>query len=738
MNKFGDKMRVWKIASRWSNTGIKESSILDIFRKYGIVFAGRDTANIKAKVSIGDLIAISDGLKIVSVAKVISLPLPITSFEIQEDDKKRFEYEDWVVCLRADIHNLNCEDIFTITRGRTFQAMNKESTIVEKLYNDQLSTNTKFQIKSYTYNLFDTDSNTKCLIQKNLKYLVPVYQRPHSWNEAQIETFLNDIFISFWGTEKKSLSESIFIGTMQLSEKKCPEKDNYYQEIIDGQQRITTLTLLIKLLNEKYKDNKKLSHFNFKWIDSDVNRGQQSKNLKEVLLNNNLDNELNKYAENYKLLQKYFEQNISFDEDEGEKRFNENDFITHLLTNLYFVVIETKAGLSKTLQIFNVINTTGLDLNNTDIFKIRLYEYLSNNGDNKEVFENIDKLYEKIDIYNMDAGNKVINMNGILGIYKSFLISKYGLNMTLWRMATSTFFEQLFDTLLNIKQWNGFSSLKDKKNILKIEDIDKIIDIRYKWQKKHYGKGEGFDDFNTMLSLRLFWWSRYSGYWNLAFLYLLKDDATDEKYNQLIQELSRLYVSYTFMYQKQVNEIHKLTHSLFQELVKDDKNIDEIINQIKERYLSQKEKIKNIISGDIFWNPKIKNMLTRMSAAIDENKAKKTIKEIEKLIFIDEKIDIEHIQSANDKDKGKRELIKKEWYNVLNSIGNLMILEYSINRSIGNNSFSEKIESYKDSKFSIVKNFSTLFPSWGLDYAKQRKENEIIKIINFLYPMEGK
>jgi len=116
----------------------------------------------------------------------------------------------------------------------------------------------------------------------------------------------------------------------------------------------------------------------------------------------------------------------------------------------------------------------------------------------------------------------------------------------------------------------------------------------------------------------------------------------------------------------------------------------------------------------------------------------KTIKEIEKLIFIDEKIDIEHIQSANDEDKGNRDLIKKEWQDVLNSIGNLMILEYNINRSIGNNSFSKKIKSYKKSNFSIVKNFPTLFPSWGLDYAKQRKEKEIIKIINFLYPMEGK
>lgn len=42
-------MNVWKIASRWSYTGTKESSILDIFRKYGIVFAGKKTEKIILK-----------------------------------------------------------------------------------------------------------------------------------------------------------------------------------------------------------------------------------------------------------------------------------------------------------------------------------------------------------------------------------------------------------------------------------------------------------------------------------------------------------------------------------------------------------------------------------------------------------------------------------------------------------------------------------------------------------------
>jgi len=593
-----------------------------------------------------------------------------------------------------------------------------------------------FEINAYTYKLLDSDGDNKSLFQKDIKYIIPVYQRPYSWTETQIETFINDIFISYWGVDKKSNKESLFIGTMQLSEKKYSTENSYYQEVIDGQQRITTLTLFLKVLSEKYQDNEKLKSFDFKWIDTDVNRGQQSEALKEVLFDNKFDNELNIYAINYNLLKKYFEVKILADSEEEEYKFDKDDFITHLLTNLYFVVIETKAGLSKTLQIFNTINTTGLDLNNADIFKIRLYEYLSNTGDSKEVFANIDKLYEKIDVNNANAGQKITDMNGILSIYKSYLISKYKLNITLWRMATSTFFEQLFDSLLNIKQWNGFSELRKVDNPLKIKDIDKIIDVRYHWEDKYYGENGNFDDFNTMLSLRLLWWSRYSNYWNLPFLYLLREDAESEKYNQFIQELSRLYISYTLMYQKQINEIHSFTKNIFCELVTNNKSIDDLISEIKKKYLGEKDKIREVIEGDIFWNSKIKNILTRMSASIEENNGSKSIKEIEKMIF-DTKIDIEHIKSRNDY-SFKNVHIKEAWTTTINTIGNLIILEYSINRSISNNTFAKKVEFYKKSKFSIVKNIAKHFLSWELEHAKQRKKNEIDKIIKFIYPDDNK
>ena len=728
-------MSVWKIASRWSKSGTKKSSVLDLFRKYNIVFAGKKTEKIKNSVKIGDTVAISDGIKVVAVAKVISIPAPITDIaDIQYEDKKRFDYDDWVIAFRVEIYNLSQDEIFKTKMG-TFHGMGKYSEKVKELYNKRSLDNTKFEINTYTYNIIDRNLQKRSLINQNQQYVIPVYQRPYSWEESQIEVFLNDIFITFWGSDKTSQKESMFIGTMQLSDKKFADNGKSYQEVIDGQQRITTITLLLKFLQNRYPNNNKLMKLTFDWLDSNVSRGQQSAYLKDVILNNNLDNELNTFAQNYKHIKTYFELNINNDEDENIE-FIEDDFICHLLESIYFVVIETRAGLSKTLQIFKAINTAGLDLNSTDVFKIRLYEYLSKDSDKNDVFESIDKLYQKIDINNIKftgnkSNNKVINMARILTIYKYYLISKYDLNKTLWKMGTGTFFERLFDTILDIKQWAGFSDLKQYNNILNVETIDKIIEIRYSWHDKHYGMNGSFDDFNSMLSLRLLWWSRYSRYWIIPFLYLMRDDATMDKYNELIQAISRLYISYSLLYQKQTNEIHGFTQKNIAANLVQDIDIDIIIKDICDKYLSRQNDTKKVINGNIFSNPKIKNILMRMSASLDENENGHTVKDIERKIFTT-KIDIEHIKSRNDGDFKGNQQNHNLWKDILNTVGNLVVLEYSINRSIGNKPFLDKTKQYTESTFISVQQLSQK-NKWELSDAEIRKQTEIVKIENFIY-----
>jgi hypothetical protein len=110
---------IWKIASRWSYDGNKNSSIIDIFRKYNIVFAGRKQYDIKRSVKPNDIIALSDGTTVVSVGKITDIPKPITEFNFDELDRNsgRFNYEEWVIGFKVNLYDLKSEDWFKYNRG---------------------------------------------------------------------------------------------------------------------------------------------------------------------------------------------------------------------------------------------------------------------------------------------------------------------------------------------------------------------------------------------------------------------------------------------------------------------------------------------------------------------------------------------------------------------------------------------------------------------------------------------
>ena len=117
---------IWKIASRWSDDGNRNSSIIDIFRKYNIVFAGRKQDDIKRLVKPNDIIALSDGTTVVSVGKVTDIPKPITEFNFDELDRNsgRFNYNDRVIGFKVNLYDLKSEDWFKYNRG-TFHGINE-------------------------------------------------------------------------------------------------------------------------------------------------------------------------------------------------------------------------------------------------------------------------------------------------------------------------------------------------------------------------------------------------------------------------------------------------------------------------------------------------------------------------------------------------------------------------------------------------------------------------------------
>lgn len=73
---------------------------------------------------------------------------------------------------------------------------------------------------------------------------IPNYQRPYTWSSNSAATLFSDIYMAC-----KNKLQEYRIGTIILHK----DKDSY--NIVDGQQRITTLALLLYLLDKNFKDN---------------------------------------------------------------------------------------------------------------------------------------------------------------------------------------------------------------------------------------------------------------------------------------------------------------------------------------------------------------------------------------------------------------------------------------------------------------------------------------------------
>lgn len=590
-----------------------------------------------------------------------------------------------------------------------------------------------FSISAKTCTLkYNNQEKGGTILGEQIKYVVPIYQRPYSWSSEQIKKFISDIFVSYRSSEGEIIEEPMFIGTMQLSEIKIKD-NNQVQDIIDGQQRLTTFLLLIKVLQLKLTNLKEIQDISLNWLSTNVSSGVQQKYLSDFInIQNGQIHEktLNPYINNALII-------IQILNDETVNVENDFDFIRffkYILSNVYFVVIETKAGLSKTLQIFNAINTTGLDLNGGDIFKIRMYEYMRDNkkADENTAFEGISNLYKQIDNKNLQAGRTVVNITGVLHIYQYILISKYNLPTTLYGLSSDTFFERLFDTLLNVNQWEHF-----KNNIreleLSISDINRIIEVRYYWEELEYPTEED----NCLIYL--LWWSRYNRYEVLIYVFLYRfkgEEELEKKLYTFVSQLSKLFTIYSIRFQKAVNEVHSFVYSLTKEITNN--SYDEVLNKINAKIGKLDNHkgwydLEDTLNGDITYSYKVKNIICRLSAMLEE---KHKLKDKERKIvgkLFESTIDIEHIQAYNDKNIEERKLIWDTWKHEINSIGNLVVFNSHKNKSNQNKTYEQKNQSYRDSEYKIVQNIVNNYGTWDLKKSIERRKLEVKKIIDYLF-----
>ena len=727
---------VWKIGSRWGYPG---TSILDVFLSYNCVFFNTDeTSKIGDYMSVknGDLFIIADGETPVAIAKALD------SFKKYEEsgllftsqDKDEYIYEKVLLC-KVSIILLEKEE------RKTWGFMNQnrfcayrphdlaQRELVFKYWEEHQSKNEHgvFDIVCGTYSLLENTKDKPAILTQYRQYQIPIYQRPYSWGENNLRRLIEDL------RDAVKNGEPVFMGTMQLSEPIPLDpygKKNAY-DIIDGQQRISSFIILLGLLG--------ILPDYVKRIRTLVNRGKAQDDL-DVFWKT-LDNwtEFKRLQQDY-IHNTYLRNAVTVDIllnemfDGNEENPSRDELRVFLKEKILFVVIETHASLSKTLKIFNTINTAGLDLGAEDLFKIRFYEYLKLCGESDEVFNRISDIYARVAQGKKEQRLGTPNMEDLLSTYQRVLVVKYDLPVEAFNMGYERFYDQLFDTLLNVREWPQFKKTKEDKSGFKmsVDDLSRLMDC-FETNGEILSNNWDYRIINCFL-----WETRYGGtIWNYNVIALFLKAINKDQLHEYTTLLFKLLCPPSLYYAKSIYAIRSL---LIDELKKEAKNenykgVETLLGCFKTwaAYGTNMETmLQQSFENQIAFYPKWKYLICRLIEYLKSSNK-------DEMLFrrLWSSIDIEHIQCFTDEKDADG--IQKEWGEELNRLGNLVLLESSINRSI-NNRTEAKPAGYHESHFESVKELEKQVgidangqSKWKKDDAINRRKNNTTLLTNYIF-----
>ncbi len=234
---------------------------------------------------------------------------------------------------------------------------------------------------------------------KKADFLIPDYQRPYAWSEKECVTLWDDLFsFSFPDNDCDAFdtNDEYFLGPIVTF-----KNENNKQEIIDGQQRLTTLMLLLRAFYDKYgsiqnerarKTARSIEQCLWKTdefgdpdksqlkINSEVATDLDREEFLNILKTGNAEGMKSRYAVNYRLFQFKIVEFLN----------NYPDFFSYypirILNNCILLPIEAESQ-DTALRIFSTLNDRGLPLSDADIFKAQFYKYYKGIGEKNSFIE---------------------------------------------------------------------------------------------------------------------------------------------------------------------------------------------------------------------------------------------------------------------------------------------------------------------------------------------------------------
>lgn len=535
-------------------------------------------------------------------------------------------------------------------------------------------------------------------------FVIPEYQRPYSWTNEQIDTLFRDIWeftSNDGGTENDG---TYFLGSIVSYENEDGE-----QEIIDGQQRITSLFLLLRAIYTKLTvtDEKSPEAINFIskiepliWrtnkltgkvdyasilLTSKVISDSENEILKNILETGIIkDKAQDRYSLNYKQLSALLE------EKSKENALMIYQFIYALLNQVIILPI-TADTQDTALTIFSTLNDRGLPLSDADIFKAKIYNNLSEK--NKEEFIEEWKELE-------EESSKISESIQQLFYYYMFYLraleeDRKTTTPGLRKYYSNNKFEKLLkvDIMENLKKiltlWEVIANkvaLEDEKWSQNIE-ILKVLDILSSYPNE-------------------FW--KYP----VVIYYLMYKDIECFEERFLIF-LRKLYVELLKKYVESptLNAVKSNILKLNVEIVNSSKPVFDFKSLDEEEI---REKIKTPHSKAI------RMILKTLAYEIQDE-------------LLPEKWEIEHILPVkweNSYDLRENEEVARE---KIEHLGNKTPFEKKLNIIATNNYFAKKKDYYVKSNIQMTKEIGNLkVDKWGLDQIVERDIRMTDKIIEIL------
>ena len=540
------------------------------------------------------------------------------------------------------------------------------------------------------------ESLKKVLCDDERFYQIPDYQRPYSWDKDNVSDLISDLVTSYIN----NIEENYFCGSLVLV-----QGDKGRLDIIDGQQRVTTFTILAcvirdlyyDILDEKQKDYIKLSiqdkYENTKRKLKFLTNDKYQLDFEETVLKKiNFISNKNDYEKDFP--KNRYLQNAHFIRDNIKENFgNFNIDVNKFVIWLYEKVVLTTIlcpNADSAIRIFNVLNDRGMPLSPIDILKSSLMQRILNEEDKNTFKVSWEAIITKLEFDDI-AFEDMLN---------SYLYYKLGDNPSV-RIDTE---------LMDI-----FKKENKLENPLEIiSEIKKFSDsyIEILTLKNKYIFCLKY------LKHRIYWTSILAS----AKFVKYKD------FDKLIKYLMAYYYQ-NWIAGKTVANIKQTSFNIIKSIKKDD-NIDEIIKLMQENL--KKYETTNMFENELNINNHYERNWAKPLLILVEYFWTDSQNEQQSFIPLSSKLHLEHIlpQTTNEFWNNIFTIEQREIWT--NSLANLVLLSLRKNIQAQNYDFNSKKEAYFNND-NVATSFHTTrdikeICEWNEKELKLRKDKLVNKI----------